>query len=97
MTDTLTFTLTLDAQDMRVEYRPCFAGYAHFEFHSPHSPPRRIPVSETGYCSRFVPMHHLSAFSSVSAYAEALALAILHAKPFDEEEDAEADLQLRLL
>ena len=55
----ITFTLTIDAQEMPVRYRPdCYVfeeldfAYGHLEFHSPHGPRRRIPVSETGYvCS----------------------------------------------
>jgi hypothetical protein len=29
------------------------AGFARFEFRSPHEPPRPIPVSDTGYRSYF--------------------------------------------
>ncbi len=58
-----TFTLTVDSQEMRVRYKPNYIGgtdpYALIEFTSPHEPPRRIPVSETGYRSFFAPMSEI--------------------------------------
>jgi len=94
MQQDITFTLTIEAQQMTVRYRPNYfvtAGYAHFEFTSPHEPPRRIPVSETGYRSHFSPMHEIEAAPNVEEYARALAMAIMGAKssPDDEGEDAQ--------
>lgn len=65
-----TFRITVEAQPMVVSYAPnYFAGMAHFEFRSPHKPPRRIPVSETGYRSHFVPMDEVKAASSPEEFA----------------------------
>ena len=86
------FTLTIEAQDMVVHYRPRYfvtADYAHFEFTSPHQPPRRIPVSETGYRSHFSPIHEIEAAPSVEAYAHALAIAIMHGTPCTDEDVAQ--------
>ncbi len=48
----ITFRLTVEAQEMVVDYKPHYLkDVGHFEFRSPHEPPRRIPVSETGYRS----------------------------------------------
>jgi hypothetical protein len=80
MQQDMTFTLTIEAQDMVVRYRPRYftaADYAHFEFTSPHTPRRRIPVSETSYRSHFSPMHEIEAAPSVEEYARMLALAIM--------------------
>jgi hypothetical protein len=74
------FTLTIDAQEMQVRYRPQYfvAGdYAHFEFTSPHDPRRRIPVSETGYRSYFAPTWEIAAAPSVEEYARAVALNVM--------------------
>jgi hypothetical protein len=67
-----TFTSTVDSQEMRVRYKPNYIGgtdpYALIEFTSPHEPPRRIPVSETGYRSFFAPMCEIEAAPSVEKY-----------------------------
>jgi hypothetical protein len=95
-----TFTITIDAQDIAVHYRPRYiatADYAHFEFTSPHEPPRRIPVSETGYRSHFSPMHEIEAAPSVEEYARALLLALMGATPrTDDDDEQEQDEQLDL-
>jgi hypothetical protein len=86
------FTLTIEAQDMRVRYRPDYftsADYGHFEFRSPHEPARRIPVSETGYCSHFSPMWQIREAPSVEEYARAVALLLMRRRP--EPDDGEAD------
>jgi FAD/FMN-containing dehydrogenase len=49
-----------------------FCGRAYpalFEFRSPHQPPRRIPVSATGYRSHFAPMSAVEAEPSRQEYA----------------------------
>jgi hypothetical protein len=74
----LAFVLTIEAQEMRVIFTPeYFAGQGHFEFHSPHNPPRRIPVSETGYRSHFAPMDEVRAAASPKDYARELVLAAI--------------------
>ena len=90
-----TFTLTIEAQEIHVRYDPAFGcGYGHFEFRSPHEPPRRIPVSETGYRSAFAPLHEIEEASSVEVYARELALAIMRGKsgPDDADDDEQLDL-----
>jgi len=96
---TMTFTLRIDSQDMLVHYRPRYfatADYAHFEFTSPHEPRRRIPVSETGYHSHFAPMHEIEAAPNVETYARAVALAIMGAKPCEDDDEFERTDQLTL-
>jgi hypothetical protein len=86
----MTFTLTVDAQEIRVHYWPRFfitADYARFEFTSPHQPRRRIPVSETGYRSHFSPMHEVEAAPSVEEYGHALVLALMGVKPRTDDDD----------
>ena len=82
------FPLICDGQPMIVCFTPYrFSNYGHFEFRSPHSPPRRIPVSETGYWSHFAPMHEIEEAPNPETYAEALARALIHQgrkKPDDE-------------
>ena len=94
-----TFILTIDAQDIMVRYRPRYfiaADYAHFEFTSPHVPPRRIPVSETGYRSHFAPIWEIDAAPSVEEYARAVALTLMGFKPCPEEDCEEEAEQLAL-
>ena len=73
-----TFTLTIDAEDITVRYRPHHIDgtdpYAILEFTSPHHPRRRIPLSENGYRSFFAPMREIEAAPSVEHYACIVAL-----------------------
>ncbi len=88
----VTFRLTVEAQEMVVSYEPHWmADVGHFEFRSPHEPPRRIPVSETGYRSHFAPMDEVEAAVSPEDYAREVALALL-----DAESNANEDEQLTL-
>ncbi len=91
--EVLFFPLTIDGQEMVVRYVPNYSTIfpvGHFEFHSPHQPSRRIPVSATGYRSHFAPMPHIEAAPSPQAYAHALALAIIHENSTrTQEEDSE--------
>jgi hypothetical protein len=48
------------------------ADTGHFEFRSPHEPPRRIPISETGYRSHFAPMDDVEASTSPQEYMRAI-------------------------
>jgi len=99
MQQDMTFTLTIESQDMVVHYRPRYlvtSDYAHFEFTSPYQPPRRIPVSETGYRSHFSPMHEVEAAPSVEDYAHAVALAIMGAKLCADDDTEEEIGQLTL-
>ena len=89
MQSEMIFTLTVDAQEIRVHYWPRYfitADYARFEFTSPHQPRRRIPVSETGYRSHFSPMHEVEPAPDVEEYARALVLALMGAKPLSEDD-----------
>jgi hypothetical protein len=74
----MTFTLIVEAQEMIVKYVPDWmVDMGHFEFKSPHEPPRRIPVSETGYRSHFAPMDEVNAANSPEDYARDYALSRL--------------------
>jgi len=75
-----TFTITVEAQPMVVSYQPSRTGDGHFEFRSPHKPPRRIPVSETGYRSHFASLEDVKEASSPQDFAREFALALLRSK-----------------
>jgi hypothetical protein len=77
-----TFTITVEGQPMVVSYEPRWlkSGYAHFVFQSPHKPPRRIPLSETGYRSHFVSMEDVKEARSPQDFARDLASAWLRSK-----------------
>jgi hypothetical protein len=78
------FKLTIEAQPMIVTYTPNSMDGAypcgHFEFASPFDPPRRIPVSTTGYWSHFAPMDEVEEASSVEDYARLLAVDCIEGK-----------------
>jgi hypothetical protein len=78
---TITYRLTVEWQEMIVEFKPDGAttGFpmGQFTFRSPHEPPRRIPVSETGYRTHFAPMEEINSYKSPKAYAKAYVLSIL--------------------
>jgi hypothetical protein len=83
----LTFRISVEAQEMIVSYEPNWmADTAHFEYRSPHKPPRRIPVSETGYRSHFAPMDEVTAAESPQAFACEEARALLRSR-FQRKED----------
>jgi len=97
MQQEITFTIMIDAQEMQVRYRlRYFSDYGHFEFRSPHEPPRRIPVSETGYRSHFAPMWEIEAAPSVEEYARAVALILINAKSCPDDDSEEEAEQLAL-
>jgi hypothetical protein len=74
----ITFSLVVEAQEMLVEFQPNWmADTGQFVFRSPHEPPRRIPISETGYRSHFAPMEDVEAASSPQDYARDVVLAFL--------------------
>jgi hypothetical protein len=74
----ITFTLVVEAQEMIVTYQPNWmTDVGHFEFRSPEEPPRRIPVSETGYRSHFASMADVEASTSPQDYARDVALELL--------------------
>src|ERR1700674_2513835 len=84
----ISFTLAIEGQEMVVDYRPDYHGdVGHFEFRSPHEPPRRIPVNETGYRSYFAAMEDVKAASSPQDYARQVALAIVGSKRKTEPEE----------
>jgi hypothetical protein len=74
----MTFKISVEAQEMTVSYRPRSMGdMGQFEFRSPHRPPRRIPVSESGYYCHFASMEDVEAAMSPQVYAREAALALL--------------------
>ena len=95
----MTFTLTIEAQEMVVHYWPnTFASpeYVHFEFESPQKPPRRIPVSETGYRSHFAPSWEVDEAPSVEEYARAVVLVLMRAKSCPDDDGESEGGQLAL-
>jgi hypothetical protein len=77
----ITFTLVVEAQEMIVEYQPnLLDDTGMFEFRSPHEPPRRIPISETGYRSHFAQMDEVEAAASPQDYAREIVLAHLRSR-----------------
>src|ERR1019366_8677113 len=77
----ITFTLVVEAQEMIVTYQPNWmTDVGHFEFRSPQEPPRRIPVSETGYRSHFASMADVEASTSPQDYAREVALELLRSR-----------------
>jgi hypothetical protein len=80
---TICFRLVVEAQEMLVTYEPNWSEgvypMGHFEFKSPHKPPRRIAISETGYHSHFAAMEEVKAYESPEAYARAFVLSVLDA------------------
>ena len=78
-----TFTITVEAQPMIVSYEPRWlkSDLAHFEFRSPHNPPRRIPVSDTGYLNHFAAMEDVRLARSPQNFARAFVLASLDSRP----------------
>jgi hypothetical protein len=86
----ISFTLTIEGQALLVDYRPDYLGdVGHFEFRSPHEPPRRIPVSETGYRSYFAAMEDVKAASSPQDYAREVALVLVRSKRKAEPEESD--------
>jgi hypothetical protein len=74
----MTFRISVEAQAVVVHYRPNrMDDMAQFEFRSPRKPPRRIPISETGYYCHFAPMEDVEAAKSPQNYAREAALALL--------------------
>jgi hypothetical protein len=75
---------------MLVEYEANWmADTGHFVFRSPHQPPRRIPVSETGYRSHFAPMEDVEAASSPQDYARNIVLSFLQSRRPARREDGD--------
>jgi hypothetical protein len=76
-----TFRIVLEAQEMVVSYKPrWFTDMAKFEFRSPHKPPRRIPISGTGYLCHFVPMREVELAESPQDLARAEAKDLFRAQ-----------------
>jgi hypothetical protein len=74
----LTFRISVEAQPVVVRYQPNWMDdMAHFEFRSPHRPPRRIPISESGYYSHFASMEDVKAAKSPQRFAHEAALTLL--------------------
>jgi hypothetical protein len=74
----MTFRISVEAQPVVVHYQPYRMGdMGHFEFRSPYRPPRRIPMSETGYYCHFASMEDVKAAKSPQDFAREEALALL--------------------
>jgi hypothetical protein len=74
----MTFRISVEAQPVVVRYEPNWMDdMAHFEFRSPYRPPRRIPISESGYYSHFASKEEVKAAKSPQRYACEAALALL--------------------
>jgi hypothetical protein len=81
ITRLITFTLVIEAQETVVTYHPNWmTDVGHFEFHSPHKPPRRIPVSETGYRSHFASMGDVEASAGPQDDARKVVLELLRSR-----------------
>jgi len=89
-----TFRLAIEGQPMLVSYEPHWMrDVGHFEFRSPHNPPRRIPVSETGYRSCYAPMEQIDAAPSPEDFAGEVALVLLRReKPHSRDDAAQLSL-----
>jgi len=88
-----TFTIVIDAQEIVVDYRAHWmTDVGHFEFRSPHNPPRRIPVSETGYRSYFAAMEDVEASASPQEFAREIALALIQSQRTVKDEPGQASL-----
>ena len=75
------FTLTIDAEEIRVRYRPNYVGgidpHALIEFTSPHEPRRSIPVSDSGYRSFFARMSDIEAAPDIEKYTGFVAMFLM--------------------
>jgi hypothetical protein len=77
----MTFRISVEAQPMVVSYRPYgFGNLGHFEFRSPHKPPRRIPLSEKGYLSHYAAMKAVQAAKTPQDFAREEALTLLRSR-----------------
>lgn len=92
-----TYKIIIDAQEMIVSYEPNYITrfLAHFEFHSPFNPPKRIPVSDTGYYSHFAYVEELKHFSSIEEYVYRVSQAMIEQKFNADSNDGE-DSQMTL-
>ena len=78
------FRISVEGQDMLVEYEPDWMkDTGHLQFRSPHTPARRIPVSETGYRSHFVSMEDIREAESPQEYARLYALSLIRRVPME--------------
>jgi hypothetical protein len=74
----MTFRISVEAQPVVVHYQPNRLGdMGHFEFRSPHRPPRRIPLSKSGYLSHYAAMEDVKAAKTPQEFAREEALALL--------------------
>jgi hypothetical protein len=77
----MTFRISVEAQPVVVHYQPNWMGdTVQFEFRSPYRPPRRIPVSDTGYYCHFASMEDVKAAKSPQDFAREEALALLRSR-----------------
>jgi hypothetical protein len=87
------FTLIVESQTMLVTYKPHWMrDTGHFEFRSPYRPPRRIPVSTTGYLSHFASMDDVREARSPKAYARQVVLAALASRRARSDDDNQLSL-----
>jgi hypothetical protein len=77
----MTFRISVEAQPVVVHYRPNWMrDMGQFEFRSPYRPPRRIPVSDSGYYCHFAPTEEVKAAKSPQDFAREEALALLRSR-----------------
>jgi hypothetical protein len=77
----LTFKIFVEAQPVVVHYQPNWMeDMGQFEFRSPYRPPRRIPVSDSGYYCHFASMEDVKAAKSPQDFAHKEALALLRSR-----------------
>ena len=77
----MTFKISVEAQPVVVRYQPNWMGdMGLFEFRSPYKPPRRIPMSETGYQSHYASLDDVKAAKSPQDFAREEALALLRSR-----------------
>jgi hypothetical protein len=76
-----TFTIVVEAQPMVVSYEPHWMGdMAKFEFRSPNKPPRRIPLSDSGYLSHYAAMEDVKSARSPEDFVRNLVLLRLNSR-----------------
>jgi hypothetical protein len=77
----VTFRISVEAQPVVVRYQPNWMGdTGQFEFSSPYKPPRRTPLSNSGYYCHFVSMDEVKAAKSPQDFAREEAVALLRSR-----------------
>lgn len=89
----MTFRISVEAQPVVVRYQPNWMDdLGQFEFSSPYKPPRRTPLSNSGYYCHFASMEDVKAAKSPQDFAREEALALLHSRRRGRDETNELPL-----